>query len=364
MTDIPPQVLQASVYSAHAEVMNRNDPDNFDRYNMPLMSWLNAKKKEHSFTQGKMIQKLTQDGGLDLQFFTRKEQLNFDETFIDNEMVWTPHKAHMGLEVVHSDLEDRGFTIRPNGPRGRDFPSKIPKAAGEVLVDYFKEQIDDMYNSWDERYDELYWRDGTSATGAPDGIDALLPLDNTTGDIGGQSRADVRFRHIVKTGSTTTPSSGIGTIARDCNEGIRLAETYTRALRARIDTIFAGDDWIDAHVDFAVTNGLRYQTPSGSTTKVDMGIPDSGVSFNGIPVVRVPTFRILDAKGAYSGTPWAKRAYFLSSRTWELAYQRGKDKQFSAPMDPSDQRITRLSLDGRYVLACRFPRAQFVNTIA
>jgi hypothetical protein len=361
VAEVPSRALSASIYAAHAEVVNKMNPDHFDRYGMPLLSWLQKRKRARTFTQGKYIQKLAENGGLDLQFFDRGDVLDFNETFLDNEMYWSPHKAHMGLKVYHSDIEDRGFTVVPNSARGRDFPSRIPKAAGDILVDYFKEQIEDMMHSYDERYDQLYWRDGTSATGAPDGMDALLPLDNTSGTIGGQSRADVQFRHYVATGSTYAAA---GTIERDCNHGIRQAETWGGSRGYRIDTIFAGDGWIDRYVKFAVANGLRYQTQAGSPTKVDMGIPDSGVAFNNIPVVRVPTFSVLDALGAYSGTPWSRRAYFLSSKAWELSYQHGKDKVFSAPPDPGDQRLTRLSLDGRYVLACRFPRAQFVNTVA
>lgn len=360
-TTIPPQVLQASAYAAHEEVMNRRSPDIFDRKKMPWWSFLKKHTKERHFTRGKVIQKLQRAGGLTLQHWARREVLRFQETFIDDEMVWTPYRSHIGLEIVHTDLEDRGFTVMPNEERGRNFPTKISRAEGDVLMDYFAQQIEDMEDSWDVQHDQELLTDNSSDAQAPVGLDALLPLDNTTGTIAGKSRSDELFRHVVVTGSTTGAS---GTLERDLNTGVRLAEENGRGMPSSIDFIMAGDDWVDAYVAYAKANGLRYQRPVDEASGVDIGMPDTRLEWNGIPIVRNPTFRVLARLGLYTGTSWAKRAYFLASRTWELAYQKGKMKHFSAPMDPSDQRLSRLSLDGRHALICKKPNGQFVSTIS
>lgn len=360
LIEAPAQVVQASAYAAHEEVMNRMNPDIFDRARMPWMGFLNKHKKERAFTRGKVVQKLQRDGGLELQLWLRKEVLEFNETFIDDELTWDPYRAHIGLEIVHADLEDRGFSIMPNAPRGKTLP-KIPRAAGDILVDYFASQIDDMMDAWDVRQDELLLRDGTQSALAPVGLDGLLPLDNTVGTIGGKSRSDSLVRHVVKLDSTV---GSAGTLERDLQQGVREAEENTRGFNANIDFIMAGDTWIDGYVDYAKANNLRFNAEADSATGLDIGIPDSRLRWNGIPIVRNPTFRRMDANGWFTGTPFGRRAYFLSSKTWELAYQRGKDKQFSAAVDPSDQRMSRLSTDGRYALICRFPAAQFVNTQA
>jgi len=359
--EVPAEVVQASAYAAHEEVMNRRNPFKFDRARMPWWGFLSRNKKERHFTRGKVIEKLQRDGGLELQLWNRKEVLDFEETFIDDEMVWDPFRAHMGLEVVHADLEDRGVSVAPNEKPSKNLGTKIPSAAGDVLIDYFAAQIDDMMDAYDVRHDELLLRDGTQSSLAPAGLDGLLPIDNTTGEIGGQSRSDALFRHIVIPGSSTGAS---GSLERDINRGVRLAEENTRGFPANIDFIMVGDDWLDAYVDYAKANGLRYLKQLDANPGVDIGIPDSRIIWNDIPVVRNPTFRRLDSQGFYTGTPFGKRAYFLASRCWELAFQRGKDKHFSAPMDPSDQRLSRLSLDGRYALICKKPNSQFLNTIA
>jgi len=358
---ILPQVLQASAYAAHAEVMNRRSPDIFDRKRMPWWSFLNKRTKERHFTRGKVIQKLQRDGGLDIQHWDRRDVLKFQETFIDDEMVWAPYRSHVGLEVVHTDLEDRGFVVMPNEPRGKNFPSKISRADGDILMDYFTQQIEDMYDAWDVRHDEELLTDNSADPLAPVGLDALMPLDNTVGTIAGKDRSDPLFRHIVITGSTTGAS---GTLERDLNRGCRLADENSRGMPSSVDMIMAGDDWIDAYVDYAKANGLRYQRTLDEASGVDIGTPDSRIEWSGIPVVRNPTFRTLDSKGLYTGTEWAKRSYFLASKTWEFAHQKGKMKDFSAPLDPSDQRLSRLSLDGRHVLIVRKPNGQFLNTIS
>ena len=360
--EVQPQVLQASAFAAHEEVMNKRDAYKFDRARMPWYGLLSKNKKERHFTRGKVIEKLQRDGGLELQLWQRKEVLDFDETFIDDEMVWDPFRGHIGLEVAHADLEDRGFVVTPNEKHnGKNIGSSIPSAAGDVLIDYFAAQIDDMMDAYDVRHDELLLRDGTQSSLAPAGLDAIMPLDNTTGEIAGKSRADALFRHIVIPGSTTGAS---GSLERDINRGVRLAEENTRGFPANIDFIMVGDDWLDAYVNYAKANGLRYMKDLDANPGVDIGIPDSRIIWNDIPVVRNPTFRRLDSQGFFTGTPWGKRGYFIASRCWELAYQKGKDKHFSAPMDSSDQRMSRLSLDSRYALICKKPNSQFLSTIA
>ena len=42
----------------------------------------------------------------------------------------------------------------------------------------------------------------------------------------------------------------------------------------------------------------------------------------------------------------------------------GYDKKFSAPLDSSDQRVSRMSLDGRHRLFCTVPNANALVSIA
>lgn len=361
--EVPEQQVQATAVAVHAATLNKNNPDKIDREKMPLLSWLKKRKQEMTFTRGIVVQKIQRAGDSRNQYLLRNERLEFKEDFPEDEMVWDPYRVHKGRIITHADLEDRGLSVVPNdGSMSGPNIQKMPRAAGEVLFDYFKMVMDNMSDDFDVGQNYDLWRDGTFDPLAPVGMDGLLPLDNTTGRIGGKDRSDPSFRHIVIPGSTV---GAAGTLSDDLDRGIILAENYTRGVESTIDTIFAGDDWIEGYKAYARANGLRYQTEAGSPTSLDISIPDKGLHFNNIPIIRVPTFRSLDANGEAAGsTPFAKRAYFLNSKTWNLGFMKGKDKVSRSPVDPADQLISRFSLLGRYALTCRFPRGQFVSTIA
>ena len=125
------------------------------------------------------------------------------------------------------------------------------------------------------------------------------------------------------------------------------------------------EDWIDAYVAYAKANNMldRLSAPTAVKT-LDIGIPDSAIQWNGIPVIHNPTFDDLDTLGYGGGTPWAKRCYGLSSKTWKLIHPESKFKHFSAPMDPADQRFSRMSLDTRLTLLPTKISGNFLNSVA
>lgn len=356
---LPADVWQAHLWATHNSVLNKKDPDKLDRSDMPFHNFLMSKKREYVFLQGQLVQKLKRAGGRSMQYPGRLEARTFSEVFTDSEMVWEPQECHMGGRITHKDLMERGYKIIPNQSRGRDFAKKIPKAASDQLVEYAEEMLETLMDDYDVALDRDYHLDGTQATNAPAGLDALLPLDNTTGTIGGQDRSDPLFRHHVITGSTVT--SG-GTLEKDIRAGIRAAQNRNRGMAGKIDLGFVGGDYLDGYIQYAKNNGMTVNTDAETPTSVDIAFTDN-VSYNRIRLVRDPTFEALDAAGLYTGTPWEKRAYFLSSKSWAFAFQ-SLDKELTFPNDPADLRISQFSLDGYYSLICRAPNQQFVNTIA
>ena len=63
-------------------------------------------------------------------------------------------------------------------------------------------------------------------------------------------------------------------------------------------------------------NGIRYNRDAAKATGADIGIPDTEVQFENIPMIHNPTFEILDAEGYTSGTiAMTKRAYLINSRS-------------------------------------------------
>ena len=364
MGAITPEGLEEGLYSVHEEVMNKGNPDTLDRSDMPWWTFLNGQKKAMSFTQGKTIVKVKKNGGLKLQFWNNGYQtLGFKRNRINSEMEFAPGRTHLGQEIEHTELEDQGYTINPNETgRGKNFANSLSMAEQDKLVDIFKELIEDASDTYDVEHDLNFHLDGTQDPDAFIGLDGLLPL-NHLGTIGGQSRTDKCFQHQLQLGLSTAAS---GNFERGLNRLIRDSNNTNRGMRSKIDFILAGDDFIDGYVAWARANNVPYQRVGGpaKVARMDIATPDEAIHYQGIPIIRDPTFRVLDEMFPGLTTPWSKRAYFLASRTWTLGFQQGKDKHFSVPADPFDNRLTRASYDGRYVLILRKPAGNGVASVA
>lgn len=364
MPILTPEFLQELAYATHDEVMNRRDPIIADRQNTPLWGMLMKNKKEMAFTGGRVLVKMQRDGGLGIEHWSGRQTLGFQENRVDVEMAFVPRRTHLGVEFVHTELEDEGYSVEPNATRGKNFAKRLSKADIDRVMNIFEQRIEDMLDAWDTRLDLTFHLDGTQDPLAPIGLDGLLPIDNTAGTIGGQPRIDPLFQHQVAIGSTIGAG---GTLERDLQGLIRAAELNNRGTPSKIDAILAGFNWIDGYIAFARANQMPYERVGGSTEvkRMDIGVPDSAIHFNGIPVIHDPTFERLDAGGFVNpGEPaWSNRAYLLSSKTMTFGYAPDKLKKFSAPMDPSDQRVTRLSLDGRHCMLITKPNGNAVNAI-
>lgn len=362
MGSISPAGLTEIAWAAHTEVVNRRDPYVYDRHTLPWLSAITKRQKKVTGTGGRAIIKVKTKGGLVAEHWAARDVLTFRESRIDFELSFPLRRTHVGLEILHEELENEGYTVTPNEKRGKNFASRVSGADVDRLVDVFEEKIEDMMNEFDETLDRVYLMDGSQDSQAPVGLFGYLTLDPTAGTIGGQSRANKILQHNVQTGSTVVAN---GTLGRHLNSLIRENNRFNRGFPGKTDFIMAGSEWFDGYVDYAKANNLHFNTDIGEgKRRVDIGIPDSGVHFQGIPVVHNPTFDELEDLGFDPGFNLKKAAVLLNSQSWWLGVPPDKMKQFSAPMDPGDQRFSRLSLDHRGVLIPRRMNANALNVLA
>lgn len=347
--------------------MNRKKEIVVDRHDLVFIKFLEKRKQSSGQAGGSTTIKLKKDGGFTLQFWERRDPLTFIEPNIELELTYSFTNVHSGFEVVHEDLYKMGYLIKPNKVGGSvsSAATRLSEDEANVLVDWF----DSVIESWDYEFDrnvELAWlRDGSYDAKAPVGLDGLVGLSSTTGTIGGKSRSNPLLQHTVYTGLTTTAASG--TMRSRMTQARRNANTLSAGRGGSgVDMIFVGDDFLDAYVQFAINNGLDYQTQvsAGAIKRLDIGIPESGYQFEGIPLVRVPSFNTLDIFEPSATVAWKKRAYMLNSKTFHFLYMSGMDKFESKPADPSDQRVSRFSMDARYCLAISVPNANALVTVA
>jgi hypothetical protein len=363
----PAEALQRIAYAVNVAVVNKLDPITIDRKNMPWLSAIN-KRKDSSGLAGSAgpIVKLKVNGGLDLQGFERRDQLIFGESNIELSLQYPYSNVHEGLEIVHDDLENMGYVVTPNGPRGsKNFAKKLSEDDANRLVDYLSEQVEDMYDNFDVKMDQLLLTDNAADPKLPQGLDNYMPIANTTGTIGGQSRTNPLLQHFVSTGMTYIAAGTARTVLTQARRTANLNARGRTIGSSGIDFIMAGAGALDRYVSFCVANNIQFTTQiSDKNRSIDIGIPDSGITFEGIPVVHNPSFEVLDTLNPGLAQPWTRRMYLINSKTWKLLVAPGKDKFFSAPMDEADYRISRLSLDSKLVLAALCPNANALVTFA
>ena len=61
---------------------------------------------------------------------------------------------------------------------------------------------------------------------------------------------------------------------------------------------------------------------------------------------------------------WNRRAYGLNTNTFVFGHGEREDKEDTYPADPIDQRVTRMSIDGRYLLYPINVRSNWVHEFA
>lgn len=361
MATTTPEQLQKISYAVHKAVMNKRKPIIADRKQMPwYQDFIARKKKTVGQAGGGTIIKMKKDGGLDLQFWERKDRLAFLEPSIEMEIEFPHTNVHVGMELVHEDLMKLGYSIEPNGARGKNFAKPMSEDEADRLINYFEEVVEEMMDTYDRKMDIALLRDGSYDSKAIVGLDGLISTTPTVGTFGTKSRANALLQNGVALGLTVsaagTMRSGLTTLQRNL-------DLNSRGRGGQVDVIYAGAAFIDGYVAFALANNWQVQTNAAGTKRLDISVPDSGLHFNGIPIVHCPSFEIVDTLET-AAVPWTKRAYLLTSKSWHLGMAGGLDKKFSAPLDPADQRVSKLSLDGRYSLICTLPTANGVASIA
>ncbi len=376
----PQEVLRRIAYATYDGVYNRRAPLIADRKRMPWLGMLEKRKESAPLAgQSGVVVKYKLQSNLDIQGWERKDPLQFSEQNIELDTQYPWANIHEGLEIVHDDLEAMGYVVLPNQPRGKNFAKMDSESDAFRLVNYLQESIESMLDKMDVNVDQLTLRDNSADPKLPQGFDAYWPVGvapgmvtdasgtygyYNLGSIGGKLRAsypDV-LQHFLYL--NTTWGAG-GSLRVALNYARREAELRSRGRsKSGIKAILAGSRAIDKYVKYATQNGTNYTQsfvpldPNG-VKMLDVGIPDSGIHFEGIPVVHCPTFEILDRieNPTYR---WTDRMVMIDPESFCEAFAPGKENFFSAPMDEGDVRVTRLSIDSKMVMLPKIVNANAI----
>jgi hypothetical protein len=371
MISFPPEVISRIAWAGYNGVLNVRDPFVVDRRQMPYKSLL-SKRIESAPLIGAdgVIIKYKLQSNLDLQGWERKDPLAFGEQNLELETQFPWSNIHEGWEVVHDDLEAAvGGVVLPNGQPGKGMVRSDSRSEAFRLVDYFKEGIESMMDKFDVSEDQLLLRDNSSDPKLPQGFDAYWPIGScpgmtsdgggtrgyyNLGTVGGKSRAAYpeALQHYVWYGMTYGAAGSARIAMRTAR---REAELRSRGRsKGGIRAMLCGARALDKYVKFATQNDSNYTQAvtvlnNGGSKQLDIGIPDSGLQFEGIPMVHCPTFELLDRLDA-PAIPWTDTILMIDTESLALCYAPGKQKYFSAPPDEGTVRLSRLSLDSKLVL--------------
>jgi hypothetical protein len=380
-----PEALQRIAYSTYNGVYNRRNPYKVDRKAMPFLSYASMHEDTAPLAgaDGPIVKYQVQSN-LDLQGWERKDNLLFNEQSIELEAQYPWSNIHQGIEFVHDDLEAMGFIILPNQPRGKSFAKPDSASDAYKLVNYVDRSIEAMMDKFDVNMDLLLHRDNSANPKLPQGLDAYWPVgvaagmtsdgDGTRGyygegSIGGKLRAswpDV-LQHYLWLGATYGAAGSLRTALTTAK---REAQLRSRGRsKSGVKFIMAGAGFIDRYVKFATQNNTNFtqavtMLSNGGLSRLDIGIPDSGLHFEGTPIIHNPTFEALDQLEGALTYPWTRRAYLIDPESMCVAYAPGKKRYFSAPLDEGSVRVVRMSLDSKMVLLPKILNASTVVTVA
>lgn len=360
MATLTQEQLAEILFGIREYVDNPKNPYVLDRRQMPWHGMLSKMKKTVPFVNNKIVHKYKSEvDELDMQTWNNRDRLGFQEFRTGFDLVFTGTQLHMGMEFVHQELKDAGYTIIPNGPRSQNFAGKMSKVEALRIFDTLKEKMESAYDRWDVLIDQKFLHNVSGNSAEPTALTDLISKTPTVGTFGGRDRSDEQMQNPVDLASTSA------TFERDMNTLFRKVMLYNRGFKgAGVDVIMAAGGWIDRYSSALKdsSNNFTMNTNIKNPGPVDIGIPDTQWSFHGVPVVYNPT---MDLMSQLTGdATWERRAYLLNSKTWTWGCGEKEDKLVTFPLDPHDQRITRGSIDGRYSLYCINPRSNAVHEFA
>jgi hypothetical protein len=372
-TPVTPSLIRELGYAVTTDVMNRKEAIAIDRRMLPFLDFSWGRRKTDAGQAGSKTRvNLKVAGSQQLQGWNGRDVLGFQGNEIDLTMEFEFYNIHMGLEFVHTDLLDMGYTVMYNEPRTKNFAKKSGPDEINRLANLFEEKVETHFDNWKVLMDQImhYSTDPL----LPPGLDQLISITPTIGTIGGKDRAANPLLQNV--GGTlqgidlnTLDCSGNGDFYRGMTVALRQANIFGRGRSARVDRLFAGSKFLDGHAGFrqrsgTAHEGLRVATKADKMGKQDAAILDTEHYFAGMNIEFDPTLDLLDQIGTPDGgVPFSCRCYGIASKAIEVRCPPKMDMQVSFPVDPPDQRFTRMSTDSRCAPVVTVPNAHFVVAV-
>lgn len=304
------QLLAGANYQL--ETYAQGDPIDQVNHEKPLMKWLVDNSVQSVFGNGIFNEKVRISNDSNYQNYTGDDQVTYNRKDTVRKAPFQHYEAHDGFALNETELANNGIVMTD------DREAVLTEAEKIQIVSILKENYATLKTGFQENFDLEVHRDGTQSAKAVPGLDLLVSTTPAVGTVGGiDASVATYWRNNANLAISTSTA---GTLTQNMEQTWRACTQYGGMIP---DFIVAGSKFYDAYrQDSLQTINRQLVIPGKGGTNVDASV--TGVFFKGVPVLWDPTFDALDTLLGAITYPWAKRAYFLNSKTLKLRPFKGR----------------------------------------
>lgn len=331
-----------------------NDPIDQVTSDRPLMKWLIANQKPVIFSNGIFNEKVRISNDSNYQNYTGDDQVTYNRRDTVRLAPYQHYEAHDGFALNETELANNGIVMT-------DDDEAVPTVAEKSqIVNILKEDYAVLKEGLQVNWDIESHLDGSSSPKAVPGLDLLVSTDPTTGVIGGIDAATAIYWRNNASMAISTATAGNLTAQMDLMW--RACMKFGGLIP---DFIPVGSKFYDAYQKEAGLTVNRQLNVGGNAkggTSLDAGV--TGLYYKGVQLVWDPTFDALDDLLGVITYPWAKRAYFLQSKTLILRPFKGRWMIMRKPARIYDRYTHYFGTTADYGITMRKRNANAVMSIA
>lgn len=346
----PTQLAQGA--NATLETYRRNDP--IDQVNTAheVLKWLLKNKKPSTFGNGFYNETVYFTNASNYQNYFGADQVTYNEREQTRFAKFSYYNHHDGFWFDEDRLAANNIILTDDGD------AQVSDSEMQQLVNLLETSYYGLKEGINEGMADEFLLDGSTNPKAVPGLDHLISTNPTVGIVGGINAANAAYwRNNTNLGLATGQAliDGMEKTWRDCTRFGGMVPDY----------IPCGSSFLDAY-RIAAGQTINRQINDGGNAKggITLDASVSGTFFKGVPLVWDPTFDALDAKLGAIANPWAKRCYFLNSKTIKLRPLKGHWMVTRRPERLPDRYVHYFGQTSKYGMTINKRNANAVLSVA
>lgn len=347
------QIATGAFYTL--ETHRKNDPIDQINQARPYLDWLIKHKEASTFGNSYHNENVYKSNDSNYQNYFGADQVTYNERDPVRQAKFQWFNNHDGFWFDEDRLAANGIILSDDGDA---MPTIAEK---EQLADLLKVSYRALKEGWMENFNLEAFRNGAQSAKAAPGLDHLVSTAPATGVVGGLDAATATYwRNNATTGIAA---------ANLVDEMEKSWRACTRYGGQAPDFILCGTAFADAYrAQSSGTGGaghIQRQIVVPEKGGVGLDASVSGMFFKGIPLMIDFTLDDLDVIDAAATPDYAKRCYFLNSKTGpRLRPMKNFWMRNGKPEKLPDRYVTYFGTRSKYSFTTAKRRGQAVLAIA